>query len=219
LFAFNGSVFLIVGLAIFISRANFRETALPATAVITEIETYRRDGETHHNVFVGYEVNGVQYNEELSFYSSSMREGQKTAILYNPENPREIDVESTGMFLPLFMGLGGMSFIVGAIILLRTLRKRLRAKRLVALGRIVDAAVLDIALNDSYTVTVNSTVMHPYRIICEWTDPASGIRHEFVSGHVWKMPGNLLSRREGDAATVPVYIDPMNPEEYHVAME
>ncbi len=215
-----GAILLFVGLALLaaggfahVSASRFRETAQPATAVITDIVTTRsggRSGGTSHDVYVRYEVAGKQYNEKLPAHWSGMREGQEVEILYNPDNPSEIDSKNGGRVLALiFLGVGAVLALLGGFLTRRELKKRLRIRRLLASGRAVHADVLGIYEDDSITLKSRGRKTHPYRILCAWTNPDDGERREFESDPVWQHPGAL--------ASVTVYVNPADLREYHVS--
>ena len=59
----------------FKSWKEFKETAVPVAARITDIESYTDDDETKHRVFIEYEYEGERYSDKLSYYITGMKKG------------------------------------------------------------------------------------------------------------------------------------------------
>ena len=101
------------------------------TAVITGIEREwsgtDEDGfdQYDYHVYVNYEVDGKKYeNMEYPGYSSSMKTGDELEILYqssNPENFAEKNITGNAM---IFLGVGIVLVLGGAIAEVRTFIKK-----------------------------------------------------------------------------------------------
>ncbi len=101
------------------------------TAVITGIEREwsgtDEDGfdQYDYHVYVNYEVDGKKYeNMEYPGYSSSMKNGDELEILYqssNPENFAEKNITGNAM---IFLGVGIVLVLGGAIAEVRTFIKK-----------------------------------------------------------------------------------------------
>lgn len=105
---------------------------VPTTAKIESIKQHAelRHGKrrTHRDVIVSYEVNGKMYTENLSSYSSSMKEGDRISLKYNPKQPediRSVDIENLIFLVMIFCGV---TLLITALLAPR-LFKRLKTLR------------------------------------------------------------------------------------------
>lgn len=92
IFGVVGVVMLCIIIGQLIKWNDFKKTALPAEAVITNIETVvTRDSDgdrtTKHYVDIEYYADGKTYSGPLGYYSSGMREGDTITVYYDPDNP------------------------------------------------------------------------------------------------------------------------------------
>jgi hypothetical protein len=74
-------------------------------------------------------------------------------------------------------------------------------------GRRIQAEFTGVELNTSVRVNGSS----PYRLVCEWLDPATNKMHVFHSANIWFDPTNYVSGK-----TLDVLLDPENPHRYLV---
>ena len=104
---------------------------VPTTAKIESIKQHSelRHGKRHryHEVIVSYMVNGKVYTENLSSYSSSMKEGDSISLKYNPKQPsdiRSVEIESLLFSVLIFCGI--TLLIIGLFVprLFRMLKNR-----------------------------------------------------------------------------------------------
>lgn len=86
-----GILLIYVSISIFNSTNDFKKTAVPVTAVISNISTYsRNDGEIGHNVFVDYKYADKIYEHVyINAYNSNMFVGKKINIYVNTAFPSE----------------------------------------------------------------------------------------------------------------------------------
>ena len=114
----------VVTVMIGVRMNNNRKTYLPTTGVITKIDivygTGADDNDEYH-VFVKYSVDGTEYEEELGEYSAGMHEGDDVDLLYNPDNPRQLQKAGLTSIIIAFV-FSGLSILVAAIMFLRFLR-------------------------------------------------------------------------------------------------
>lgn len=219
IFTAIGLVMIVAGICIRVNTGNFAEDAMEITGTISSIERYRDiDGDIHHYVYVNFTYNGKEYrNVELSEYSSSMYEGKKITLLFNPEADGTAIIRTKSMInLPamivffigiifLIIGLAGIipTYIIG--------KKVGRKKNLVNSGRRIEATVKSI--EKQYNVRINGR--HPFIIICTYTDIFTGIQYCFKSSRILKNPEPAV--RIGD--TIDVYVDEKDYSKYYVAAE
>ena len=64
-------------------------------------------------------------------------------------------------------------------------------------------------MEQNASLTVNG--MHPYRILCQWLDPATNQMHVFHSANIWYNPSKFVPDK-----TIEVLIDRDNPRRYSV---
>ena len=82
------------------------------TAKIETIQKHRelrhRKWRTYYEVMVSYMANGKMYSENLSSYSSSMKEGDSISLKYNPKQPsdiRSVEMENSIFLVIIFCGV------------------------------------------------------------------------------------------------------------------
>lgn len=208
-FFFVGLCMLLGGVAAFISNQNFKQSAREIEGIITEINThYDSDGDSHHDVWVTYSVDGREYTEEISFYSSSMFEGKPIEILVDNMYPTRIRSTSGSLFVVLILGGMGLVFaLVGGGTLLVPLRRRAKVKKVIEAGHYVYAEVTGGFLCRNYTVNNR----HPFKLECKYEDVFSGINHMFTSDHIWTDPNMYVGRQIkvycSQDFTGPYYVD------------
>jgi len=131
LFAVAFGAIAVLCLVIMGNEAKFRETAVETEAVITKINTYRKnntDGEYYHDVYVKYTVDGDVYESRLNYWNSGMREGGTVKIYYDPDEPNVIVSDSTTLLLILSVSFGLVSWVFIVLIFL-TIRKSIAEKK------------------------------------------------------------------------------------------
>lgn len=102
----GGISFIVLGVTGLANRKSFDTT----NAVITRIESSdvtTSDGvQTNYDVYVAYTLDGKDYESELGYYKAGMQVGDELEILFNPENPEEIqETTVVGGILQIAMGL------------------------------------------------------------------------------------------------------------------
>lgn len=220
IFIFSG-IFMIVGVALLIGgilsmtfSRHFRESAEEIAAVITDIRSYRNsDGEERHSVYVEYTYGGRRYEDiKLSYYSSSMREGDTITLLCDPDNPEHVEAGAGLTLLYVILTSMGILFVVISVFPLAFVTKKsFRQKKVKECGRKLYATVEEIVLNTSQRVNGK----HPYLIYCIWRDEYKDIVYRFKSDSIWTNPNLLL--RPGDQ--IPVYVDEKDYRHYYVDAE
>lgn len=191
-FVFVGIIMLIVGVVLFNSNKNFKESAMEVTGVITDITNYYdSDGDEHHNVWVEYSVGGSYYNEKIGFYSSSMYEGKEIDLLVDPQYPTRVHSASGDVFMVcIFAGMGLLFSCIGGSVFVIGIRKGNKRNKLIAQGHSVLAQVTGGYLCHNYSVNGR----HPYKLECKYEDIYSGITHIFESDYIWEDPQFYVGR-------------------------
>lgn len=101
-------------------------------------------------------------------------------------------------FMICFIGLGGVFFTVGLVLLLIDLRRRARLRAAFESGYRVMGKVAGFRVN----TRVNVMGIHPTVMEVHWTDPDTGTVHVYFSRYLYVNVQDLLTDDE-----VPVYID------------
>ncbi len=138
--------------------------------------------------------------------------GERVAVLFDPADPADARLRGTSLYLaPILLGgLGALFAAIGGGMLGFRAARRRRAEELRLHGRRVQARLQSVELNTS--LSVNGA--HPWRIVCQWQDPTTGLVHLFKSENLWFDPTPYVRAREGETLTV--FVDPRNPRRHHV---
>jgi uncharacterized membrane protein len=183
IFMVVGIIMAVVFTVILVRDIQFKQTAQQTTATITSIETYRdSDGDTSHEVYINYEVNGRQYsNIRLSTYIAGMHEGQEITIYYDSDNPTRISLGGVGSTVAMaaFLIIPIVFILIGVVPLIVIAKKRWRKQRLITQGKRLPAIIVG---TDPGTVTMNGRSSNV--LVCEYID-SNQHRHLFRSGNLW----------------------------------
>lgn len=208
-----GAIFFIIGLMVIKNEMSFKSKSIETVAEITDIETYRSRDNTDHIVYIKYIVNNKVYNEVLNYWNSGMSVGEEVNILYNPDNPNEMTAKNSSYFAFIFPVIGGITFIIGILILINKIKRKNMKSELLKNGDYITAEIEEIIYNTSYTVNGR----HPYIITCRWENPADGNTYLFKSENIWYNPASIIEER--NITTFPVYINRNNLKKYFMSLE
>lgn len=213
LFCLMGVLGIVMGVLTGISENKFQESALTTTAIITDIDVryYRSNGKNKkdRDVFVEYEVEGQKYRNELNIYKSSMREGQRIEVFYDPENPGDSRIASGGVsIIIVIMGIIFLTFGTGFIVLY--IKNKMKRKNLLSNGICVTGTIIDVVPDMS--VRINQ--QHPYKAEVEFIDSITGERYLYSSDSVMNKSIHSMV-----GATVNVYVNPQDKSSYYVDLE
>lgn len=211
IFGVIGIGLLAVGIILFINSARYKNTFEKIDAEITNIEVSRKsDGELRHSVYIKYTYKDKLYdNVRINFYSSSMYEGKVISVLCDPDNPGKIrSIEGTNLAAIILVFIGTIFVIVTIIPMVSIIKKDRRKKRAIASGRILDAVIEKIDINNSYTINGRN----PYIIYCIYKDEYYDKIYRFKSDNLWTDPGLIL--HPGDI--IQVHVDEKDYSCYHV---
>lgn len=208
IFAGLGLLFILIGIFICINTFNYENT-INTTGTITNITTHKDiDGDTEHEVYISYNIDGKEYESKLNGYSSSFYEGKQIEIYYDKDNPNKIGVKSIDLVFLIFPILGLISFIIGMSGLMVKIKRKKFEKRLKENGKIIYGDYVETILNTSYRVNGK----HPYNIICEWNNPIDNQKYIFKSKNIWINPEHIIE--EKNIKQFPIYIDEQNIKKY-----
>jgi len=219
------SIFAVAGLGLLAGGVfsvrhtrRFLETAVAAPGVVTE-NVLREDTSSTRGTSWAYYPR-VRFRtadgQDISFISStgtsppSHRVNEPVTILYDPRQPYNASINSFGSLWAasiVLLGLG-VAFTAPGIGFVVWKRASDRKNEWLHLnGRRIQAEIARVELNTSLTVNGSN----PYRIVCQWLDPASNQMHVFHSANIWYDPTNYLPGK-----ALEVLVDPDNPRRYTV---
>ena len=219
IFTVLGVVFLIIGAATYLHTRRFLDTAVAAEGVVLE-NLGRMDNSSNNYGSSRYYYPRIRFRtadgQDISFVSSSGSNppsysiNETVKILYDPGQPDRAMVHSfVGLWLlpTIFGGIGAVFASIGLVaIVVKSLNDR-KNNWLEQNGRRIQADITRVELNTS--LEVNGA--NPFRIVCQWFDPAANQMHIFHSANIWYDPSRFLSGK-----TIEVLIDPNNPHRYLV---
>ena len=209
LFFFIGLVFIVVSLCVWRADVKFFKTAVPTSAEIVDIQSYRdSDGDLSHEVFVSYTADGMSYDYvRMNEYSSGMYIGKMIEVYYNPTDPGKVKTKSGSIILILiFLVLGSVFAIIGGCILLGQIKVRKKCK-LKDTGSCIRLPITQIITTN---VTVNGVPGHV--VICGNSDGFDGEQSTYRSEPCYRWITEYM--KPGDL--VAVYYDSADPSKYFV---
>lgn len=194
-----GLVFIAVSVFLFQLELRFLREGIEIDALITRIEvTEDSDGDTSHNVYVDYEVDGKEYTgRNLGTYTAGMYEGKTIRIRYLPGQPTKIAYAEFELAAPVaFAAAGLIVLLFGIVPPVLKAAKSGKLGRLKKNGREIEATISEI--NVKYNVTVLGK--HPLKLVCTDAHGYTFTSHAvYEDEHLFKI---------GDKITV--YYDPRN---------
>jgi len=213
------NIFLLVGLALLagtvwwaVSTRSFvaRAAVAQGTVVALAPSSGSKNSTVYHPV-VDYVLPGGQMVEIRSSSGSNppaYSVGEKVEVLYLPDRPREGRIR--GVFSlwggPLILGGLGLVFSgIGGGMKLAALSKARRVADLRQQGTPVQTAFQAVELNTSLQVNGR----HPFQVVTQWLNPATGKLHVFHSDNLWFDPTEFAQERK-----ITVFLDPANPKRY-----
>lgn len=213
-------LFPLIGLAalmgawmLYSNARQFVATAVTAEGTVVELVRSRSSDSTTYAprvTFTDAQGRAHAFTSRTSSNPPAYHVGETVRVLYRAESPQQARIDG---FFSLWGGalivgiLGSVFALVGlGMVLVPMLRQR-RAAQLRASGRRIEAAFQGVEHNTSLTVNGR----HPFCVISQWQNPATSQVHVFRSDNLWFDPSEYITRTQ-----IPVYIDPADPDRYHV---
>jgi Protein of unknown function (DUF3592) len=218
LFAVVGLGLLIGSLVSIQHTRRFLATAISVPGEVTE-NVWREDRSSNNNTHwafyprIRFRTTGGQ---EISFITNSgssppaYRVNEPVTILYDPQQPYRAYIKSFSELWLLPTILCGLGMVFCSFGVVAVVWKGITASKNAWLeknGRRIQAEFTGVELNRS--LEVNG--VNPYRIVCQWLDPASNQMHIFRSANIWFDPTDYIPRK-----TLEVLVDPKRPHRYLV---
>ena len=178
--------------------------------VVAFVQTTSTDGPTYQPIVAFTPASGGprKLTSDMGASPPAYDVGDKVTVLYDPADPGDARIESTfalwgGAIIlcgvgTAFAAVGGGMLGVRRAATRRTAELRLRGRRVLARFQSVER-------NTSFEVNG----VHPWRIVCQWQDPTTGVLHLFQSANLWSDPTPHVHVQE-----IAVFVDPRNPRRY-----
>ena len=157
--------------------------------------------------------------QEIVFISNTgtsspvYRVNEPVTVLYDPRQPHHAFIKSLAQVWMLSIILCGLGALFSSLGIGAVLWKGVGNRKNAWLrqnGRRIQAEITRVELDTSLVVNGAS----PYRIVCQWLDPARNEVHIFHSANIWFDPTKYIPGK-----TIEVLVDPDNPRRYAVETE
>ena len=214
IFAIVGALIILGGFKLQDVNTKFLEIAQTTSAQITDIDVYHdSDGDSHHTVYVEFDVDNKEYAGTLNEYNSGMYIGEKITVYYDPQNPNNFKSSGIKYVGYIVSAFGSIFFLIGIIPIGLGIKKSSNSKKLKESGFLIEAQIDKVYFNKNYAVNGR----HPYRLSAHAQLPNSEKIYTFESENVW---GNLQAVIDTHKfEKVNVYINLDNPKKYYVDLE
>jgi hypothetical protein len=134
--------------------------------------------------------------------------GDKVMIYYDPVIPTKIDFGDTVGYNMRGVIIGGLIFIFCFFYFIRYSFADKANKKLITSGMKIDAEFVSVDRNEKYRMGDNN----PWIIRCRWIDNRNNREYFFASKDYTIDPAPYLNCR----SHIDIYIDPDDPERYHM---
>jgi hypothetical protein len=157
--------------------------------------------------FTAHDGREVQFTSSVSSKPPAYSVGEKVEILYRPDRPEDAKVNA---FMSLWLGviilgaLGSMFALVGAGIIFGWGR-RAADPSLKLTGLSIQTDFQGVERDANYSAGGR----HPFFVVTQWKNPATGEIHLFHSDPIWYDPAAHMK-----TGKITVYIERGNPEKY-----
>jgi hypothetical protein len=208
-----GLCMLVGAFFIYRSTSGFLASAQTAEGTVIDLVASRSsDSTTYRPVvrFVTDDGRTIEFTSSAGSNPPSYSRGETVPVLYTPKTPE--DAKINGFFalwggVTILGGLGAVFFVIGAAFFLVVGQTRRKNEYLRSQGQPIETQLQGVERNTS--IRANGT--HPYRVVTQWQNPATGAVHVFKSENLWYDPTQFLQR---DRITVLIERD--NPRRYLV---
>lgn len=134
--------------------------------------------------------------------------GDPVEVLYDPAHPDNAEINGflENWFVSLVLsGIGSIFLLVSSFFVIPPLLACRRAAQLSRTGQAVRAELVEVRRNEMLSVNGQ----HPWKIVAQWHNPATGKLHLFNSANLWFDPAPYITQDH-----VQVLIDPAKPRRY-----
>jgi hypothetical protein len=149
----------------------------------------------------------IRFTSSVSSKPPAYSVGENVEVLYRPDRPEDAEVNA---FMSLWLGviilgaLGSMFSLTAAGLIFGWGRKA-ADPGLKLTGMSIQTDFQGVERDTSYS----EGGRHPFHVVTQWQNPATGEIHLFHSGPLWYDPTSHMKTRK-----ITVYIERGNPEKY-----
>lgn len=213
LFSLIGAALLVGAFLSFQHTAYFLDEAVEVPGTVTELYYSRSSDSSSYYPIVEFEdASGqlVEFQSSSGSNPASYNVGESVPVLYRAGEPQSARING---FFSLWGGalilgiLGGVFFLVGALMILVPMIRQSHGAKLRETGQLVVARVQGVEQNTGLVMNGQS----PFRIVTQWQDPVTATIHLFRSDNLWFDPTDHIP-----GESINVYIRPDNPKRYWV---
>lgn len=171
-------------------------------------------GDDQHDVKVEYTImiNDVSttLQNEINYFSSSMRVGDKIKIFYSLDNINKIYYQEFTSAI-VFLCIGFVLSIVGIVLFILFVIKNNKVKRLLSDGKKITCQI--VSIDENYHIMINNRPV--FNIKCECVDEIYEKKSTYISEYVsfWQMKRDWLGKN------VYVYVSRENDKDYYVDLK
>jgi len=206
-----GLLFLLALAVVASNTARFTARASKARGTVVDLVT----GRGYHPVikFTTQDKRQVTFVSSIGSSPPRFKKGHKVRVIYDPRRPSRARINSGfAIWLPaVLLALGTVAFGgSGTVMVLAALRRLRMNEWLRKFGRPIGTEYQAVTVDR--TVSLNGR--HPYRIVTQWRNPATGVYYSFLSPNIWFDPEPYAAGRN-----IVVRIDPAKPKRYLMDIE
>ena len=213
IFSVLGVVLLVVALYLLRGTQTFLREASTAHGTVIELTRSRSsDSNTYAPVvrFVTDAGQSIEFTSKSSSNPPAYSEGEGVGVLYRPAAPHDARING---FFSLWLGpiiagsLGAVFTLIGAGMVIAPMLSARKEADLRQHGTRIVTAFQSVEENTSLSVNGR----HPFRVVTQWTNPATSQIHVFESENLWFDPTAHINVRD-----IGVFIERGNPKRYFV---
>ena len=203
LFGF-ATVFLGLFLGFYLDAANKKQNWIETEALIFKIEVYRNGDDANHYVHVSYLIDGVSYNSQLGYYSSSFDVGDNIVIYVDPDNYSNVSYPLKAVYFS-FLGISSVFFLSALITYFVVLTQRNNQEKMLNSSNYI--RVKFVKVEEKRNVSING--YHPFVLV--YQGELKGETKIFKSKHFWDNPEDCIDEFSDELR---VYYNPDKPKKY-----
>ena len=212
-FTLIGLAMLIGALCLYLNTRSFLGEALRTRGIVVDLVASQSDHSTTYAPTVQFKTPAgetIEFTSSTSSNPTAYNQGEIVEVLYLAGQPQGARING---FFSLWGGgvivgsLGGIFFLVGAILFLVPVMSGRKEAYLRANGEAVLAQIQGVDRNGSLSVNGQN----PFQVIARWQNPSTSEIHIFKSNNLWFDPTDFLKDPQ-----VTVFIERGNPKKYHV---
>jgi hypothetical protein len=178
------------------------------STVLTSKRRSSSKGPTTYEVTVTFNTPDGSEATATALKRSSIPEGDKVMIWYNPADPKKIDFGDSIGYNMRGVVIGGLIILFGFYLLFRLIISDSANNMLKRSGMKIAAEFVSVERNERYRMGDKN----PWIIKCRWTDNMNNKEYHFVSKDYVEDPTQHLTGR----GHIDVFINPADPSKYYM---